>query len=509
MGHPLLAEVFDRIAHVLQHGGLPLVILDLDGTLLRTGTRHLGILREFLESAEDGLDGLTELRAMADSFTPESFGYFVTDPLDAGGLGEKAALKSALTDYWSVRYFTSQWCVQDLPAPGAHAFVSAVRAAGGRTWYATGRPEATMGVGTRVNLQHHTFPIDDLSGLAMRGAEQETDADFKEAIVATAAQAHVVATFENEPAHANLFAEAFPDALHFLVGAVRSPSSPEPRRELIPTEDFVLPAPPLDIDALLEASQLDTYFVPGGTQVHAVEGHQVLVSALPSDRWNQAVLVEPVAPDAIPALLDGIDALHRPGASRISVFDRCASKPLTKAMTERGYTLANEHYGCAIDPRALPVRPVPGITTRPVTNRDELRVATQTMFRAFGRTDAVNEDHLEQWLPTCVGPNARCHRVVAFDDATGEPLCTGGLNVFGAFGLLWGGGTIPDARGRGAWTAVLNARAVWAIEHDLARIGMYARVESSLPLALARGFRRYSRATYWERPAEGSPWRTP
>ena len=61
MGHPLLAEVFDRIAHVLSHGGLPLVVFDLDGTLLRTGSRHLAILREFARTAE-GLPELDRLR---------------------------------------------------------------------------------------------------------------------------------------------------------------------------------------------------------------------------------------------------------------------------------------------------------------------------------------------------------------------------------------------------------------------------------------------------------------
>jgi hypothetical protein len=54
-------------------------------------------------------------------------------------------------------------------------------------------------------------------------------------------QGEVVATFENEPGNANLFAEAFPDALHFLLETVTSPEPETPRPELIRSADFVLP----------------------------------------------------------------------------------------------------------------------------------------------------------------------------------------------------------------------------------------------------------------------------
>jgi hypothetical protein len=49
----------------------------------------------------------------------------------------------------------------------------------------------------------------------------------------------VVATFENEPGNANLFLDNFPQASHFLIGKVRSPTSPQPRPEIIEIADFV------------------------------------------------------------------------------------------------------------------------------------------------------------------------------------------------------------------------------------------------------------------------------
>ncbi len=240
MGHPLLAEVFDRITHTLKHGGTPLVVFDLDGTLLRTGGRHLAILREFADAADPALSGLEGLRAVLSEITAEDFGYFVTDPLTERGI-ENSALNDALTDYWSVRYFSNRYCGCDMPAPGALDFVNAVKEAGALVWYATSRPEPTMGIGTRASLLQHAFPLDEKAALAMRGDLSQSDVDFKEAIVAAAAQVHLVAQFENEPANANLFAAAWPDALHFLVGDVHSPNAPEPAAGVFHTDDFVLP----------------------------------------------------------------------------------------------------------------------------------------------------------------------------------------------------------------------------------------------------------------------------
>lgn len=240
MGHPLLAEVFDRIAHALMHGALPLVVFDLDGTLFRTGARHLAVLREFVETADQQMHGLGELSRALPDITADDFGYDVTDPLAARGL-ETPALTRALLDLWRTRYFSSALCIHDTPAPGALEFVRDVRSAGATVWYATSRPEPTMGVGTRMSLQQLGFPLDERAALAMRGDLAQTDSDFKEAIVAAAAQATLVAQFENEPANANLFAAAWPDALHFLVGDVHSPNAPELLPSVVRTEDFVLP----------------------------------------------------------------------------------------------------------------------------------------------------------------------------------------------------------------------------------------------------------------------------
>ena len=502
MGHPLLAEVFDRIAHVLSHGGLPLVVFDLDGTLLRTGSRHLAILREFARTAE-GLPELDRLREVLPDLTADEFGYFVTDPLRSRGFEEKGALESALERFWSVSYFTSQWCVQDTPAPGALAFVERVREAGAIVWYATGRPEATMGVGTRITLQRHGFPIDGKAALAMRGPDQETDADFKDAAVAAAAQCELVAQFENEPEHANRWAEAYPNALHFLVGDVHSPDAPPSRPDILWTADFQVPAPgESDVDQLLEATQRGLEWVPEDVQIHRTDEYVLLQCSREGQPYNNVLAFHPADADRIEPLLDEIARLHGvpEHRSELRLGESSLTGDLVASLERRGYRPSIDHRACAVEPRAFVPRPTPGIEVRRVESATQLREAVSVALRAFGRPPQIRDEDIARWLPMCTGdaPNAR---FIAYVD--GVAVSTGGVNTHPDLGvaMLWGGGTLERHRGRGAWTSLLNARVRWAGTRGMRFVGLYARVDTSMPLVMSRGFSSYGRKTYWERPA--------
>jgi hypothetical protein len=48
----------------------------------------------------------------------------------------------------------------------------------------------------------------------------------------------VVATFENEPANANMFLRAFPGAVHALLQTIHSPGAEAPSSALVLTRDF-------------------------------------------------------------------------------------------------------------------------------------------------------------------------------------------------------------------------------------------------------------------------------
>lgn len=237
MGSAKLAEVITRVEQVAAAGGRPVVVFDLDSTLIDTAHRHLRVLREF--ALIEGDAGLTEL---AGRLIPADMGYRVDHPLLVRGL-EDPALSSRLHAFWAPRYFSDAYCAADLPTLGAVSYVQTIYDAGGWVYYLTARPRSLMAQGTVAALVSCGFPA--LCGrtfLQLKHDDRLSDTAFKHgALQDVAASGEVVATFENEPGHANAFREAFPQGLHFLLQTVHSPSAPAPHPAVVLTRDFVVP----------------------------------------------------------------------------------------------------------------------------------------------------------------------------------------------------------------------------------------------------------------------------
>ena len=60
---------------------------------------------------------------------------------------------------------------------------------------------------------------------------------------------------------------------------------------------------------------------------------------------------------------------------------------------------------------------------------------------------------------------------------------------------------MPEARGRGAYSTVLEARIRAASELGITHVGLYAVTDTSAPVVLRQGFERFGRMTYWDREA--------
>lgn len=79
--------------------------------------------------------------------------------------------------------------------------------------------------------------------------------------------------------------------------------------------------------------------------------------------------------------------------------------------------------------------------------------------------------------------------VVAYLD--GSPVGTGGITVAGPDGRLWGGGVLPEARGRGVYRALLAARLAYAVAYGCELAIVKGRVETSGPILRRAGFSAY------------------
>ncbi len=212
-----------------------IVVFDLDDTLFSTADRHLRILAEFaasLETQDARACGL--LRAIA----REQLRYSIADTAKDAGLEEKLA--KDLRDFWFARFFKNPYLLEDSIIPGGPEFAAEVIARGGRSFYMTGRDEG-MREGTEASLLRHGFPEPDGKGAALVLKPRFDTPDFafkNEALHRLAEMGTVVGSFENEPAHVNLFVERFPKGRHFLLETKHSGRPVQPHVSVHRIKDF-------------------------------------------------------------------------------------------------------------------------------------------------------------------------------------------------------------------------------------------------------------------------------
>ena len=194
--------------------GTAIVVFDLDDTLFSTADRHLRILAEFATIIqEQDARSADVLRGIA----REKLRYSIADTAKDHGLEEKLA--KDLRDFWFARFFKNPYLLEDSIIAGGPEYADAVIARGGKAFYMTGRDEG-MREGTEASLLRHRFPDPDGKGapLVLKPRFDTPDFAFKnEALHKLAELGTVVGSFENEPAHVNMFVERFPKGRHFLL----------------------------------------------------------------------------------------------------------------------------------------------------------------------------------------------------------------------------------------------------------------------------------------------------
>jgi len=127
---------------------------------------------------------------------------------------------------------------------------------------------------------------------------------------------------------------------------------------------------------------------------------------------------------------------------------------LVDALVERGLARDKEPYAVALVLTSEPPPIADGLTARAVENFDEYAAANAVQWEAF---EMPEEDIAEsrELLPEryCITPNTT--HAVWLDD---EIVCAGTSAPTEHGFLLYGGATLPRARGRGAYRALNRAR---------------------------------------------------
>ena len=246
---------------------------------------------------------------------------------------------------------------------------------------------------------------------------------------------------------------------------------------------------------MLERAQWDHFWLPPDATVLDRPELKLYACARPTPYLNMVVRTR--AEDReLPALIAEAEGHYRGRRGRWLVADTRPTAGLAAALARAGWTEADEFEAraLAVDAwRSPPPEHVVSVTTL-ATLLDAYAVADA----AFGRPTVRSESEIALDLAVC-SAGTRVHRFVAYVE--GKPVAAGGLTAFPdlGFGLLWAGGTVPTARGRGAYTGVLAARFARAKMLGLTTVGLYAKRDTSAPIVTRKGFGHFGAMRYWER----------
>lgn len=225
-----LNALLARIERSRAAGRLPICVYDLDDTLLQTDHRHVRILREFAVQPEIKARFLDEAWRLS-QLQAGGLRYAIADSARAAGVSDERVL-AELKSFWFARFFKNEYLRADQPVPGAPGFVRASLEAGALVVYMTGRDEG-MREGTEWSLERHGFPRPDgeTARLILKPRFDTPDLEFKtQTLSVIERMGEVLASFENEPAHINLFHGVFPAAVNVFVDTKHSgkPVTPHP-----------------------------------------------------------------------------------------------------------------------------------------------------------------------------------------------------------------------------------------------------------------------------------------
>ncbi len=235
--HSALKAILRRCRAEKAHA-TPVVVFDLDGTLMDNRPRTIAILREF---AAHYRPHDPEIAARLESASLSDLSYLLTDSLARLGAHRTEVIAEAEA-FWHDRFFADPHLVHDVALPGAVEFARACYDAGAVLVYLTGRDLPLMGTGTFQSLRDLGFPI-GVPGteLVLKPDASMPDEAFKRLAAPELARVgHVIAAFDNEPANCNVMRASYPDAHVVFVDTQHMPGAPSLDASVHVVRDFRL-----------------------------------------------------------------------------------------------------------------------------------------------------------------------------------------------------------------------------------------------------------------------------
>jgi hypothetical protein len=236
--HKVLARILERCAPA--DGQRPVIVFDLDGTLMDNRPRTALILRELGDAWAPTYPALTaKLRAV----TSADLAYLIGDSLVKLNIAERdTAMYGEAEGFWKARFFTDEYLKHDIALAGAAKFAHTCYERGANLVYFTGRDLPKMSLGSFQSLRDLGFPI-GVPGteLVLKPDFDTPDELYKRTWGPRLGRAgKVVAVFDNEPANCNNLLHIYEGCDSVFIDTQHYPGAPalDPKVHIL--GDFVM-----------------------------------------------------------------------------------------------------------------------------------------------------------------------------------------------------------------------------------------------------------------------------
>lgn len=203
---------------------IPVVVFDLDGTIMDNRPRTAVILQELAAELRQEAHTAAEILAAAKA---EGLAYLVRDTLQKLGV-DHPELTDRAESFWRPRFFSDHYLKHDVAVAGSVELARACYDAGATIVYFTGRDLPLMSLGSFQSLRDLGFPIGVIgTELVCKPDAKIPDEVFKrEEGPKLRRVGSVVAAFDNEPGNCNAFLEMCPGADVVFVDTQHLPGAP-------------------------------------------------------------------------------------------------------------------------------------------------------------------------------------------------------------------------------------------------------------------------------------------
>ena len=255
-----------------------------------------------------------------------------------------------------------------------------------------------------------------------------------------------------------------------------------------------------DMDTVFEQAMCDSWWIQDNGVVVQRPEITYLKSIHNLRLYNAVLRISPQYKDVEKLVYEVMEA-HQGRGSEWRIGSPSYTPRLEKSVQNAGYKEDGVADAWSIDVSCSRRAASNDVYIRKVMNLQQMRDMDRVMQLSFSKPNPKENALLKQELLLCLGEKPRCFLFVAYDKCTDEPISAGGVNMFAdlSFAFMWGGCTVPHARGKGAYSALVTKRMQIARAYGIERIGLYAMRDTSGPIVEAQGFDKHGPVYFWGR----------